>query len=97
MSTESDALKVFKKTLQMCQQKVARAPGRQEVLQSIQRQLEYLIDVATDPLVDRSRLKDIILAIYSVREFETDDPVFADLLSQSDNYARILRSGSWSP
>jgi hypothetical protein len=97
MTTESDGLQVFEKALKRCNEKLAAKSVQTEVLDSVRKQLEYLVSVSTDPDADRSRLKDIILAIYAVREFETTDQSFADLLSKADNYARLMRSGPWTP
>ena len=97
MSTSGNALLVLERALTMCQAKLAASSPQATVLVSTEKQLEYLISIVKGESTDRSRLKDIILGIYAVREFENDDPAFSNILLEADNHAKILRSGPWIP
>ena len=51
-----------------------------EPLNSVQRQLEYLLALLDGTIIDRSRLSEIVLGAYAAREFESRDMEFALLL-----------------
>ena len=51
-----------------------------EIYTSSLAQLEYLLSVLQDKEQDRSRLKNIIVGHFAVREFEESDPELAEAL-----------------
>lgn len=63
-----------------------------EILSSIITQLEYLLSVLKGA-VDRARLKDIIVGLYAVWEFNETDPQFAQALMSAQNIATKMSKG----
>jgi hypothetical protein len=60
---------------------------------SIQRQLSYVREVISGKNEDRSRLKDIIVGHYAVREIGDEDPELADLLKKVQYIVDQTRKG----
>ncbi len=60
------------------------------VLRSIEKQLEYLIE-ALDHKNDRLKLKDIIIGIYAAREFEYTHPEYAELLYEASGVSNEMK------
>ena len=52
------------------------------LFQSIDAQLDYLMDIVKGDSNDRSRLKDINVGTYAVHEFEESDPDLAQALKK---------------
>lgn len=87
----------FDQALALTRKRILNSPPQIEILRSVEKQLEYLLSIVTGANSDKSRLKDVVLDIYAVREFEAYDPELADALLDAMQYAKILRSGPWSP
>lgn len=51
-----------------------------ETISSIARQIEYLIDLDTGVVTDRSRLREIVLGLQAAREIEPLDADLAEML-----------------
>jgi hypothetical protein len=60
---------------------------------SIEKQLLYLRDVLTGDEIDRSRLCDINVGMYAVREFDDSDPEFAKALKKTHYIADRMARG----
>lgn len=58
-----------------------------EIFSSTVAQLEYLLSVLQGREEDRSRLKDIIVGHFAVREFEESDPDLANVLNAAQAIA----------
>jgi hypothetical protein len=63
-----------------------------DILPSIIAQLEYMLSVFRGES-DKSRMKDIILGLYAVREFEESDPEFANALHGANAIADKMARG----
>jgi hypothetical protein len=83
-------LQVLRTVLAKCKRKLQQTPDFQPLL-SIEKQIQYLIDVAETRTQDRSRLKDIIVDVYAAREFEDRDITFANLLYQVEDVVDMLK------
>jgi len=64
-----------------------------DILQSIVAQLQYMASVLSGNNSDKSRMKEIIVGLYAIREFEESDPEFADALMQAQDIAEKIASG----
>lgn len=68
------------------------APGL-EILTSTVHQLEYLLAVVTGEDNDKSRVKEVIVGHYAVREFEESDPQLARALKAAQFVASRISKG----
>jgi len=73
------ALKTVERALALARVRLGEAPDF-EIFTSTVVQLEYLLSVLRGDEMDRSRLKDIIVGHFAVREFEESDPDLAEAL-----------------
>ncbi|WP_431355036.1 immunity protein Tsi6 family protein [Enterovibrio norvegicus] len=64
------------------------------IYQSIQAQLDYILSIVNGSSTDRSRLKDINLGIYAVREFEDTDPDLSRSLKEVNFIVYKMTGGS---
>jgi hypothetical protein len=60
---------------------------------SIEKQLAYLKAVLSSEETDRSRLSQIIVGVYAVREFDDSDPEFAKALKKAHYIADRMARG----
>jgi hypothetical protein len=60
-------------------------------LLSIEKQIQYLIDLTENNTHDHSQLKDIIIDVYAAREFEDRDMEFANLLYKVEEVVDLLK------
>lgn len=61
-----------------------------KTVESIIRQIDYLIGLATGVLDDRSRLKEIVLGVQAAREIEPLDPTLAEMLYAVNEQAQQM-------
>lgn len=80
------AVETVEKALALARVRLSEAPGFQ-IFTSTVAQLEYLLSVLRGDEKDRSRLKDIIVGHFAVREFEESDPDLADVLKAAQSIA----------
>jgi len=73
------ALKTVERALALARVRLGEAPDF-EIFTSTVVQLEYLLSVLRGDEMDHSRLKDIIVGHFAVREFEESDPDLAEAL-----------------
>ncbi len=85
------AIEIVNNALSLAQARLHAAPTV-EIFSSIVAQLEYMIRVLGGG-EDKSRMKDIIVGHYAVREFEESDPEFADALNQAQTIASKMAKG----
>lgn len=85
-----DFLSILDAALTMTKERRARFPDF-DLLQSIEAQLYYLRAVVTEEETDLSRLADIIVGPYGVREFMESDPDYAQILAKSQTIAHLLQ------
>ncbi len=64
-----------------------------ELFISAETQLTYLLSLLTRQESDRSRLKNIIVGHFAVREFEESDPELAAALLAAQNIASKMAKG----
>lgn len=85
----SERLKLFQDALNGCQQLAQNYPGN-TTLESIEKQLEYLIGLEVGVVNDRARLRDIIIGVQTAREVEVlDENVAALLYKAASESARM--------
>jgi Tsi6 len=89
MSTHYE-LQILKTALAECEKKISQTPNFQPLL-SIEKQIQYLIDLTENKTHDHSRLKDIMIGVYAVREFEDRDMEFANLLYEVEEVVDLLK------
>jgi hypothetical protein len=77
--------------LRLAKDRQARFPNF-DIISSIIAQLEYMLH-ALKGETDKSRMKDIILGLYAVREFEESDPEFANALHAANALADKMARG----
>lgn len=63
------------------------------IYQSVCSQLDYLFAVASGQEKNRLRLRDIIVGVYGVREFEESDPELATALKDAQYIADKMAKG----
>jgi hypothetical protein len=72
-------LSLFKKTLEMCRARLKKSSTSQP-LHSIEKQLEYLIDLEEGRRSDIERMADLNLGLLAARELEPHDMELANLV-----------------
>ncbi|MFN4290678.1 MAG: immunity protein Tsi6 family protein [Permianibacter sp.] len=82
----SERLKLFEHALSECQKLLAQYPGN-GTLQSIEKQLEYLIGLESGAHTDRSRLREIIIGVQTAREIEPLDEDIAEVFYKAASEA----------
>jgi len=88
----NNEIEKIKFTHNECKNKLIVDPDSQPLL-SVQAQLEYILGLLDGSISDRSKLKDIIIGIYAVREFEDSDMEFANRLHEASALARAMKEG----
>ena len=83
-------LLLYKKTLELCRERLKQAPTFQP-LRSIEKQLEYLIDLEEGRRSDFERLADLNLGLLAAREFEPHDMEFANLIYDVTEAAKKMK------
>jgi hypothetical protein len=63
------------------------------IFQSIDAQLDYIKDLIDGKTSDRSKLKDVNVGLYAIREFEESDPEFAKQLKKIQFIADRIKKG----
>ena len=58
-----------------------------DIYQSILKQLYYLLSVLDGSELDKSKLKQVVLGHFAVREFEESDPELSKILKKCQNIA----------
>ena len=84
-----DRIQLFQEALDACVQLQQRY-GQRAMIESIVRQLQYLVSLATGQNRDRSRLKDIVIGTLAAKEVEHLDLQCARLLYDADSEARRM-------
>jgi len=81
------------KTLGEC---ASRLPGNPNPipLRIVKEEIEYLLELVEGKTDDKSHLKEIQIGLLAVREFEADDPEFADLIFQISDLVQRLKDSS---
>lgn len=87
MNTER--IKLFQKALSDLRELIRRYPDLPP-LQSVEKQLEYLIDLEKGNRNDRERLSEITLGVITAREIEDLDMKIADTLHKVSSEARVM-------
>lgn len=83
MSSRTD---LFREALRRCTELVGRFPDV-KFLESVKRQLEFLIDLDEGKRTDRANIKRLSIGIIAVREVEDLDSELYDLLIQAASEA----------
>ena len=83
---------IIDKALDLARNRLKSAPDF-DVYQSIVSQLEYLEALLNGAETDKSKLKNIIVGHYGVREFEESDPEFSDALTGAQEIASKMSKG----
>jgi hypothetical protein len=86
---KQDRLHLFEQGLESCRDLLARYPDSRAV-QSISKQIEYLISLEKGLVTDASRLGEITIGILTVREIESLDENAADLFHKISAEARRM-------
>jgi hypothetical protein len=84
-----EAMEILK---QAYQETVKRATVDWQPIMSTKVQLEYCIDALLHKN-DRSRLEDIMFYKYAMREFEAEEPEYADILYQASAVVDLMVNG----
>jgi predicted transcriptional regulator len=93
MSESTTASDVLDKAIEMTAERRRSAPSFL-ICQSIEAQLTYLKRLLDGQERDKARLKDIIIGVYAIREFEASDPEYAAILNQAQLIASRMTWGS---
>jgi hypothetical protein len=86
-------LDVLTRAKQKCADLLAQTPDSFP-LQSILEQLSYVESALGDRNADRSKLKDVNVGLYAVREFEARSPPFAELLYEVEDIVEQMKKGA---
>lgn len=84
-----DRLAIFTNARTQVEALRIKFPGVQ-TLESIVRQIDYLIDLQSGRIEDRSRLKDIVLGVQAAREVEPLDSSVAEILYAVNEQAQKM-------
>jgi Tsi6 len=90
MNDMTKELQTLKAALNECKRKIRKDPDFQP-LRSVEKQIQYLVDIEEDKNKDRSRLGEIIVGVYAAREFEDRDMEFAKLLYKVEEVVDLMR------
>lgn len=63
------------------------------ILDSIEKQLVYVRAILRGEIKDRSRMRDVNVGVYAVREFDESDPEFAKVLKKVHYIADKMANG----
>jgi Tsi6 len=85
----TDLLNLLLSGQQKCQLLQAAYPSS-VTLQSIGKQIDYLLELARGTSTDRSRLKDIIIGVQTAREVEALDQDAAEIFYQIASAAKTM-------
>ncbi|MBV6320918.1 immunity protein Tsi6 family protein [Duganella violaceipulchra] len=86
------AIETVTKALELARARLNTAPNF-EIFSSAVTQLEYVLAVLNGNERDKSRLKNIIVGHFAVREFEESDPEFAEALMTVQALAAKMAKG----
>ena len=86
------AIETVENALALARARLKAAPDF-DIFASAVTQLEYLLSVLHGEQSDRSRLKNIIVGHFAVREFEESDPELADALNAAQLIAFKMNKG----
>lgn len=86
------AIEEIERALNLARIRFSEAPSFELFISAVD-QLEYLLSVVKGCEKDRSRLKDIIVGHFAVREFEESDPEFAQALNAAQFIASKAAKG----
>lgn len=86
------ATETIEKAIEVTEQRRRAAPSF-PIFESVETQLVYLRRVLAGEERDRSRLREIILGVYAVKEFEESDPELAALLKEAQLIAANMAKG----
>lgn len=87
-----DKYDVLKCAKEIVQRRLKLAPDY-FIFQSIDAQLDYMKELIDGNISDRSKLKDINVGLYAIREFEESDPEFAKELKKVQFIADKMSKG----
>jgi hypothetical protein len=85
----SERLNLFEYALVACRRLLVQYPGN-GALQSIQKQLEYLIGLESGAHADRTRLREIIIGVQAAREIEPLDEGVAESFYKVAREAELM-------
>ena len=78
------------KLLKECETRLRRSPNFRP-LNIVKEEVEYLLALVEGKTQDHSNLANIQIGLLAVREFEADDPGFAELIFQAVDIVKKLR------
>lgn len=87
-----NAIQTVENALKLTLARLKSAPDF-DIFISTFNQLEYLLSVLKGDESDRSRLKNIIVGHFAVREFQESDPEFSDALTAAQLIAFKMSKG----
>ncbi len=87
-----DKFETLRKAKQIAQRRLRSAPDF-TIFQSIDAQQDYIQQVLDGTIADRSKLREINVGLYAVREFEESDPEFATELKRVQYIADRMAKG----
>ena len=85
----SDRLNLLKIGQRKCSELLSKYPSN-VALQSVAKQIEYLIEVEQGTHSDRSRLKDITIGVLTAREIEQLDDAGAEIFYQIGSASKMM-------
>ncbi|MCG9647892.1 immunity protein Tsi6 family protein [Vibrio brasiliensis] len=86
----SKDISTIEEALSACQKRIKKYPSF-SLLLSIERQIVYVRAVVEGSEKDKSRLNELTLGVYAVREFFDTDREFAELLVDVNDIANKLK------
>ncbi|MBI5462302.1 MAG: hypothetical protein HY941_08975 [Gammaproteobacteria bacterium] len=78
------------KLLGECETRLRRTPDFRPLM-IVKEEVQYLVALMEGKTKDRSNLANIQIGLLAVREFEADDPEFAELIFQAADVVKKLR------
>ncbi|SDY89756.1 hypothetical protein SAMN04515617_12817 [Collimonas sp. OK242] len=85
----SERLKLLESGKKRCDELLSKYPGS-VALQSVAKQIEYLIELEQGIHSDRSRLKDITIGVLTAREIEQLDDDAAEIFYQIASASKVM-------
>lgn len=87
-----DKKEILQNAKKLSENRLQSAPDF-KAFQSIDNQLQYLQDLVSGKITDRSKIKEINVGLYAIREFEESDPEFSSYLKKVQYIAERIRKG----
>ena len=87
-----NTINIINEAIKISKARIKAAPNF-PIFQSIDAQLDYMDKLINGKIIDKSKLHQINVGLYAVKEFEESDPEFANILKKVQYIADRMAKG----